>query len=81
MNQRPSENKPRSNYEKMQIPLHFGMGSVYLLFGLLIVYVKYFGSMQLSAGVAYVLGSLLILYGGFRIWRGISLLKQDRSRF
>lgn len=75
-----SDNKPRSNYEKMQIPLHFGMGSIYVIFGLLVVYVKYFGSMSLSAGIAYALGGIMLIYGAFRIWRGISLLRQNNNR-
>ncbi|HQE11584.1 MAG TPA: hypothetical protein PLQ78_02430 [Flavipsychrobacter sp.] len=75
------ENTPRrSNMEKMQIPLHFGMGVVYLVIGFMVLYIKYFGTMALSSGIAYALGSLLLLYGAFRIWRGITMMRQQRRR-
>ncbi|HTN47002.1 MAG TPA: hypothetical protein VL098_11695 [Flavipsychrobacter sp.] len=70
----------RSGYERVQIPLHFGMGSVYIIFGILVLYVKYFGSIQLSSGIAYTLGGLMALYGAFRIWRGIVMLRQQNRR-
>jgi hypothetical protein len=71
---------PRNSYERVQIPLHFGMGSVYIIFGVLVLYVKYFGSMQLSSGIAYALGGLMLLYGTFRIWRGVVMLRQQNRR-
>ena len=71
-------NPPRKNaYERMQIPLHLGMGSIYIIFGFLVLYIKYFGSIELSAALAYALGGLMLLYGIFRIWRGITLLRQS----
>jgi uncharacterized membrane protein HdeD (DUF308 family) len=66
--------------ERFQATMHLGMGIFYILIGLLIVYVKYFGSMELPTTLAYVLGSLMIIYGIFRLWRGIVALKQKNSR-
>lgn len=68
----------RSGYERMQMPLHIGMGFVYIIFGILILYIKYFGTMQLSAGLAYALGGLMLLYGVFRLWRGFSMMRQTK---
>ncbi len=74
-----TENTPRrSGMERMQIPMHIVMGFVYIIFGLLIFYVKYFGTIELSAGLAYALGGLLMLYGVFRLWRGFAMLKQAK---
>jgi hypothetical protein len=57
-------------YEKMRGSLHLGMGVMYLILGSLILYVKHFGTMELSAGLAYAVGTIMVLYGIFRIWRG-----------
>lgn len=59
--------------------LHIGMGIVYLLFGILVVYVKYFGSIELSATTAYAMGALLSLYGIFRLYRGITDVRNARN--
>lgn len=60
--------------------LHLGMGAVYLVIGFLVIYIKYFGTMELPTGMAYTLGSLMLLYGVFRIWRGIVAVKENRMR-
>ena len=74
-----TENPPRrSGYERMQIPLHLGMGCVYIIFSLLVFYLKYFGTMELSSGLAYALSGLMFLYGIFRLWRGFSMLRQTK---
>jgi len=77
-----NQNHPpkRNAYERMQIPLHLGMGGIYIIFGTLVLYIKYFGSIELSAVLAYALGGLMIIYGIFRIWRGITLLRQSNRR-
>lgn len=59
--------------------LHLGMGAIYLVAGFLVIYIKYFGSMELPTGMAYTLGSLMMLYGVFRIWRGIVAIKENRK--
>jgi hypothetical protein len=68
---------------KSKVPLrawlHLGMGVVYLLFAILVVYVKYFGSIELSEASAYGMGALLGLYGIFRIYRGITDIRQARG--
>ncbi len=44
------------------------MGILYLVVGSAIMYVKYTGYADLP--FAYALGTLMLLYGIFRIWRG-----------
>ncbi len=50
---------------------HIAMGIVYLAFAFLVFNAKQFGAIELSEGIAYALGGILILYGLFRLWRGI----------
>lgn len=75
-----SERPERSNtYERMKGTLHLTMGVFYLMAGTLVLYIKYFGAMELSAGVAYTLGTMMIVYGAFRVWRGFVAMKQKRN--
>ncbi len=64
------DTKP-SGYDKLKAYRHIVMGIMYLCFAVVMFYLKQFGAIELSAGVAYSLGGLLVVYGGFRIWRGI----------
>lgn len=68
----------KNSFDTMQTTLHLGMGCVYVIIGLLVIYVKYFGTMELSAGLAYALGGLMLAYGIFRLWRGVIGLKRKR---
>lgn len=72
------EENNRNGIPRFQSIMHLCMGLVYIVFGLLVVYVKYFGTMQLPAGVAYTLGGIMIIYGIFRIWRGFAAFKQRK---
>lgn len=58
--------------------LNLVMGTVYILLGIVVMYLKYFGTIELGALLAYFLGGLFILYGAFRIWRGSQELKMIR---
>lgn len=74
-----SDRPERSNtYERMKGTLHLTMGMFYLMAGSLVLYIKYFGAMELPAGVAYALGTMMLIYGMFRIWRGIVAMKEKR---
>lgn len=66
--------------QRFQAIMHLGMGVFYILIGSLVVYVKFYGSMELPTTLAYALGSLMIVYGIFRLWRGFIALKQRNSR-
>ena len=56
--------------ENFKNSMHLGMGAVYIVAGIAVLYFRYFGALQLSAGLAYGIGALMLVYGVFRIWRG-----------
>ncbi len=73
-------NERTDAYSKFRGSLHIGMGVMYLIIGSLVLYIKYFGTMELSSGLAYTLGSLMVLYGLFRLWRGIVAIREYKRR-
>ncbi len=64
--------------QRFQSVIHIIMGVVYVAIGVLVIYIKHFGSLELPAGVAYTLGVLMMLYGAFRFWRGLVHLRQQK---
>lgn len=66
------------NYDRLRGSMHIGMGLFYLVTGVLVLYVKYFGTLQLPDMLAYALGVLMLAYGVFRIWRGVASIKNIR---
>ncbi len=68
-------NTSNNSILRFRATMHLGMGTVYIVLGFIIMYVKAFGTMELSATFAYVLSGFMILYGAFRIWRGIADFK------
>lgn len=66
-------------YRNFRNSLDLGMGVFYVIIGVLILYVKYFGTLELSQGTAYALGGLVVLYGLFRIYRGISNFRKIKQ--
>ena len=65
-------------YRNVRSVLHLGMGGIYLVFGSLIIAYRNFVNMDLSPVMAYSIGGLMILYGGFRLWRGFAGLAEMR---
>ncbi len=62
--------------------LHIGMGGLYLVLAVVVVYLQHFGNIPLGRGTAIALGALLFLYGAFRLWRGFTDLRMmKRSRY
>ncbi len=67
-------------YERLKAIRHIAMGVVFLAFAVVMFVNKTFGAFDLSDGLAYSLGGVLVLYGAFRIWRGyadMKMLKRD----
>lgn len=58
--------------------LNISMGIIYLILGGVVIYTKYFGTMELGNGIRYALGGLMIVYGLFRLWRGFYEMKSMR---
>jgi len=44
----------------------------------ILVSLRQFGALELSATSAWVLGSAMVLYGAFRIYRGITAIGASR---
>lgn len=77
-------NEGNRGHKQFRASLHIGIGGLYIAIGFFVLTVKAFGAMELSTGTAYALGAILLLYGGFRIWRGVTdlrhLPKRDMNR-
>lgn len=65
-------NKNNDSIIRFRATMHLGMGTIYIVLGLIVIYVRAFGTMELSATFAYILSGFMVLYGAFRIWRGIA---------
>ena len=74
-NEERGENK---GYRNVRSVLHIGMGGIYLLFGGIIITYRNFGSLDLSDAMAYSIGGLMILYGAFRLYRGLTDMRNMR---
>ncbi len=77
-------NSSSRSMQQFRASLHIGMGVFYIVAGALVLYVKHFGAMELPSALAYSLGALMLVYGVFRIWRGVMdmrhLPKRDMNR-
>ena len=69
-NAEPAMSRGEQNRAKLRAYQHLFMGFLYLVIGGIVMYKQYFGSFDLSGGMAYFLGGLFLIYGLFRIWRG-----------
>lgn len=70
------QNEQSPVYRRFRDSMDIGMGVFYIVIGCVILSVKYFGSIELSAVYAYILGGLMLVYGSFRIYRGIRGMRQ-----
>jgi len=53
-------------------------GIFYIILGVFVI-LKFWFFIPLEPNIAYALGALLVLYGGFRIFRAVHRLRQDRN--
>lgn len=60
---------------RFRATMHIAMGVLYLVLGVSIIYMKAFGTLDLDPPWPYVVGGLMMLYGAFRLWRGMADLK------
>ncbi len=70
-----SNNNHADHIPKWRSWMHIVMGVVYLLFAVLVFTAKKFASIELGDAGTYGLSGLLVAYGLFRIWRGVSDLR------
>ncbi|MBS1772773.1 MAG: C4-dicarboxylate ABC transporter [Bacteroidetes bacterium] len=70
-------NKAERRMTVLKAARHIVMGIIFWVFAWVMFNSKKFGAIELSTGVAYALGCVLVLYGGFRIWRGWADMKSS----
>lgn len=70
-------NKAERRMATLKAARHIVMGIIFWAFAWVMFNSKQFGAIELSTGVAYTLGCVLVLYGGFRIWRGWADMKSS----
>ena len=75
-----SENSNTNVPPKWRAWLHIGMGIVYLLFAALIYSAKTFATIKLSPTGVYGMAGILVAYGIFRLWRGITDIRIINSQ-
>ncbi|GAA4462269.1 hypothetical protein GCM10023093_08520 [Nemorincola caseinilytica] len=68
-----------STYSAFRTSLDIAMGAIYIIMGIAVFSLRYFGTVELPAGTAYALGTILVLYGAFRIYRGITAMSRRRG--
>jgi hypothetical protein len=67
----------RSGYSKFRVAMDVVMGVIYLGLAGFVWYKKQFGVIELYSGVVYAMSGMLVLYGSFRIYRGIIELRNQ----
>jgi uncharacterized membrane protein len=68
-----------NSFSTFRTSLDVGMGVVYAVLGIVVFSMRNFGTIELPASSAYVLGSVMVLYGAFRVYRGIVAIMQRRK--
>ncbi len=66
-------------YSGFRSTMDMAMGTIYIFFGALVIYGKYFGKVQLQAGWAFFFGALMAAYGVFRLYRGLKASFRKRQ--
>jgi hypothetical protein len=62
-------------------PLDLGMGIFYVIIGFYFIIAKSFGDMKIPPFIAYILGGMMVIGGGFRFYRGLVVIlpkKKDK---
>lgn len=72
-------NEQSKSYQSFRTTLDMGMGAFYVIIGVVVLYLHNFGAIELSSTYAYVLGGIMVAYGGFRIYRGMAEILQKKK--
>jgi hypothetical protein len=70
----------RQNHFRTSMDL--GMGMFYTAIGVILLFAKSFGNMEIPPVVAYILGGMLTIGGAFRFYRGLKVMlpkKKERT--
>lgn len=61
-------------YSAFRTSLDIAMGSIYVILGVFVGIVRSFGTVELPTTYAWALAAIMLLYGGFRIYRGLVVI-------
>jgi hypothetical protein len=79
MNYEESDERKKSRSSFRTI-MDIGMGLFYVAIGGVLVFLKKFGLMEVPAWVAYSLGTIMMVGGAFRFYKGlIAVLPQKKA--
>jgi hypothetical protein len=67
----------RSNHFRTSMDI--GMGIFYMAIGSILLYKHSFGNMEIPAWVAYILGTMMAVGGGFRFYRGLKVILPKKN--
>ena len=68
-----SSEKKATNYATVKKIISVAMGLFYIFIGLMLLITKHFGAIALpNTTLSYILGSLMLLYGAFRLYRALT---------
>ncbi len=73
-------NERQRSRSGFRTPLDIGMGVFYIAIGLVIMITKAFGTMSIPPVISYVLGGMMVVGGGFRFYRGLQDILQNRKK-
>jgi len=59
--------------------LDIGMGIFYVVIGTLVLVYKAFGDMKIPPVIAWVLGGMMVVGGGFRFYRGLKDVLKNKG--
>ena len=76
--EREERNEKNKSYLSIKGALHMGIATLYVVLGFWTLYTKSFIAIEMDTAIAYVVGCLLVMYGGFRFWRGLIMLRSRR---
>jgi hypothetical protein len=65
-------------YSSFRTTLDMSMGAIYMIMGVILFSMRYFGTVELGTTAAFVLGGIMVLYGAFRIYRGYVAINNRR---
>jgi len=68
------------SYKNFRTGLDLGMGAMYTVIGIGVMYAKYFNVVELPDTFSYILGGLMVLYGMFRVYRGLMVVLPKKNK-
>lgn len=67
--------KRRQNMNNARGIAGMAMGILYIVIAFFVVYFEQKKQIDIGAGLSYVLGGIMVLYGIFRMYRGYKMMK------